>query len=99
MSVRRIEVMRKTPGSLFLAIAAVLFSPPVRAQQVAVETPQTMLSAQIRTQGFTCDKALGATRDRKRSQPDRAVWVLKCSNATYRVTRTPDMAAKVEPLP
>ena len=91
--------MRKTPGSLFLAIAAVFFSPPVRAQQVAVETPQTMLSAQIRTQGFTCDKALGATRDRKRSQPDRAVWVLKCSNATYRVTRAPDMAAKVEPLP
>ncbi|ANW04489.1 hypothetical protein LMTR13_34525 [Bradyrhizobium icense] len=91
--------MRKTQGSLLLAIAAVLFSPPVGAQQVAAETPQTMLSAQIRTQGFTCDKALGATRDRKRSQPDRVVWVLKCSNATYRVTRAPDMAAKVEPLP
>jgi hypothetical protein len=53
---------------------------------------------QIRLQGFACDKALGATRDKKRSQPDRAVWVLKCSNATYRVTRAPDMAAKVEPL-
>jgi hypothetical protein len=26
------------------------------------------------------------------------VWVLKCSNATYRVSRFPDMAAKVEPL-
>jgi hypothetical protein len=91
--------MRKTLGSLLLAIAAVLFSPPMRAQQVADETPQTMLSAQIRIQGFTCDKALGATRDKKRSRPDRAVWVLKCSNATYRVTRAPDMTAKVEPLP
>jgi len=95
--------MFKTPESLrrslLLAIAAVLFSPQVRAQQVAAETPQTILAAQIRTQGFTCDKALGATRDRKRSHPDRAVWVLKCSNATYRVTRAPDMAAKVEPLP
>jgi hypothetical protein len=91
--------MRKTPGSLLLAIAAVLFSPQVRAQQVAAETPQTVLSAQIRIQGFTCDKALGATRDRKRSRPDLPVWVLKCSNATYRVTRAPDMAAKVEPLP
>jgi hypothetical protein len=84
---------------LLPAIAAVLFSPQVRAQQVAAETPRTILAAQIRTQGFVCDKALGATRDRKRSHPDRAVWVLKCSNATYRVTRAPDMAAKVEPLP
>ena len=91
--------MHKTPGSLLLAIAAVLFSPQVRAQPIPAETPQTVLSAQIRIQGFTCDKALGAMRDRKRSRPDRAVWVLKCSNATYRVTRAPDMAAKVEPLP
>ena len=90
--------MRKTPGSLLLAIAAVLFSPQVRAQPVAAETPQTMLSAQIRIQGFTCDKALGATRDKKRSRPDHDVWVLKCSNATYRVSRAPDMAARVEPL-
>ena len=91
--------MGKISGPLLLAIAAVLFSPQVRAQPVAAETPQTMLSAQIRLQGFTCDKALGATRDKKRSQPDRAVWVLKCSNATDRVTRAPYMAAKVEPLP
>lgn len=90
--------MCKTPGLLLLALAAVLFSPPAGAQQVAAETPQTMLSAQIRLQGFTCDKALGATRDKRRSRPDRAVWVLRCSNATYRVTRAPDMAAKVEPL-
>lgn len=104
MPALRVEVMYKAPGSLLrslsLTIAAVLLlSPQVRAQQAAAETPQTMLSAQIRTQGFTCDKALGATRDKKRSRPDRAVWVLKCSNATYRVTRAPDMAAKVEPLP
>jgi hypothetical protein len=91
--------MHKTLGSLLLAITVVLLGSQVRAQQVAAETPQTMLAAQIRTQGFTCDKALGATRDKKRSRPDRAVWVLKCSNATYRVTRAPDMAAKVEALP
>jgi hypothetical protein len=99
MSVLRVKVMHKTFGSLLLAITAVLLGSQARAQQAAAETPQTMLAAQIRTQGFTCDKALGAARDRKRSQPDRAVWVLRCSNATYRVTRAPDMAAKVEPLP
>ena len=91
--------MYKTPGSLFIAIAAVLFSPQVRAQQVAAETPQNMLSAQIRMQGFTCDKSLGAVRDKKRSRPDHEVWILRCSNATYRVSRAPDMAARVEPLP
>ena len=91
--------MNKATGSILLTVAAVVFSPQAWAQQVAAETPQTMLSAQIRTQGFTCDKALGATRDKKRSRPDHDVWVLKCSNATYRVSRAPDLAAKVEPLP
>jgi hypothetical protein len=57
-----------------------------------------MLSAQIRLQGFACDQALKATRDAKRSRPDREVWVLKCSNATYRVSRAPDMFASVERL-
>ena len=91
--------MNKATGSMLVAVAAVLFSPQVRAQTVAVETPQSMLSAQIRTQGFTCDKALGATRDKRRSRPDHEVWVLRCSNATYRVSRAPDMAARVQPLP
>lgn len=57
-----------------------------------------MLAAQIRSQGFACDKALKATRDAKRSRPDLGVWVLKCSNATYRVSRAPDMSAKVDQL-
>ena len=95
--------MHKPFELMLLAAAAVLFSPLVRAQQatatlVASETPRSMLAAQIRMQGFTCDKPLGAVRDKKRSRPDRAVWVLRCSNATYRVSRAPDMAANVEPL-
>jgi hypothetical protein len=90
--------MNKSTGSMLVAVAAVLFSPQVRAQTAAAETPQSMLSAQIRTQGFACDKALGATRDKRRSRPDHEVWVLRCSNATYRVSRAPDMAARVEPL-
>jgi hypothetical protein len=77
-----------------LAVALALGGTSVRAE----ETIQSMLAAQIRTQGFTCEKVLGAARDAKRSRPDYAVWVLKCSNANYRVGRAPDMAAKVEPL-
>jgi hypothetical protein len=39
-----------------------------------------------------------ATRDVKLSKPDYDVWVLACKNATYRIGRYPDMAAKVEKL-
>jgi hypothetical protein len=98
------KVMNKLLAAMLLAAAAVVSSPSVRAQQatvtlVAAEQPQDMLAAQIRIQGFTCDKALGAVKDKKRSRPDHDVWILKCGNATYRVSRAPDMAAKVEPLP
>jgi hypothetical protein len=57
-----------------------------------------MLAVTIRAEGFTCDKPLRAARDAKRSRPDRGVWVLKCSNAMYRISRSPDMPAKVELL-
>ena len=95
--------MNKPRAAMLLAFAAVFSSPSVRAQQataaqVGTETPQGTLAAQIRMQGFACDKALGAVRDTKRSRPDHAVWVLTCGNATYRISRAPDMAAKVEPL-
>ncbi|MCW2078548.1 UNVERIFIED_ORG: hypothetical protein M2193_000723 [Bradyrhizobium japonicum] len=90
--------MHRASGSLLFAIAFILFGPQVRAQQIPAETIQGMLAAQIRTQGFTCEKPLGARKDAKLSRPDRDVWVLKCSNAMYRISRVPDMAAKVEPL-
>jgi hypothetical protein len=95
--------MYKLLGSILLAAAAVVFSPVVRAQQatatpVAAETLQSMLAVAVRAEGFTCDKPLSAVRNAKRSRPDRGVWVLKCSNAMYRITRSPDIAAKVEPL-
>lgn len=56
------------------------------------------LAAHIRTQGFACRNPLEATRDAKRSRPNHAVWVLKCENATYRIGRYPNLAAKVEKL-
>lgn len=71
---------------------------PVVAQQMAADSVKGMLAAQIRTQGFACDEALKARRDSKRSRPDLGVWVLQCNNATYRISRAPDMSAKVEPL-
>ena len=83
--------------TLALVVAGALTADGASAQ-AAEESIQGMLAAQIRSQGFVCDKPLGATKDAKRSRPDHIVWVLKCSNASYRVGRAPDMAATVEPL-
>jgi hypothetical protein len=66
--------------------------------QAARELPREVLAAQMRMQGVACDKPLSAVRDAKRSRPDYAVWVLKCNNAIYRISRAPDMTAKVEQL-
>ncbi|WLB24113.1 hypothetical protein [Bradyrhizobium japonicum] len=66
--------------------------------QAAGETPKDMLAAQVRMQSVSCDKPFSAVRDVKRSKLDHEVWVLKCSNATYGISRFPDMAAQVERL-
>ena len=88
--------MRKTVVSGLSGLVAVLFWTGAHAQ--GGESPQDVLAAQIRTQGFACDKALSSRRDAKRSKPDHQVWVLRCSNATYRVSRFPDMAAQVQKI-
>ncbi len=63
------------------------------------EKSKDIIAAQIRDQGFACNKALGAVRDRAASKPNEAVWTLTCENASYRVRLVPNMAAHVELLP
>jgi hypothetical protein len=54
-----------------------------------------VIATQIRKQGFSCDKPISSERDRQRSKPDTAVWVLKCVTGMYRVYLVPKRAAKV----
>jgi hypothetical protein len=82
----------------FLVIASVPMEWPGSVARAAGESPKVVLAAQIRSQGIVCDKPKRAVRDAKRSKPDYDVWVLTCENATYRVSRYPDLAAKVERL-
>jgi hypothetical protein len=65
---------------------------------LAQEAPKTLLAAQVRDQGFRCDKPVRARRDLARSKPDSAVWVLRCEASTYRLRLVPDMAARVQRL-
>jgi hypothetical protein len=88
---------------LLTGVAIVFSCACLQAQSLAqtsraTGSPRDMLAAQIRTQGFACKKALHARRDARRSRADHDVWVLTCSNATYRVGLVPDMAASVKQL-
>lgn len=82
------------PGRTVLYAALVAAAALVGAADAQQERPAETIAAQIRTQGFRCDKALGA--ERVSHAPNAAVWILRCGNATYRVRLTPDMAAQVE---
>jgi hypothetical protein len=62
---------------------------------VRAETSAAIIAAQIRMQGYACEGPLGATKNRKISKPNAAIWTLRCKNATYRVHLVPDMGAKV----
>jgi len=64
----------------------------------AQEPTKDLLAAQIRDQGYRCSKPLSANKDLKLSRPDKAVWVLRCKNRTYRLRLVPDMAARVQRL-
>jgi hypothetical protein len=74
-----------------MVVAAV---PGARAQDPAKD----VLADQARPQGHACATALSAERDPARSRPDEPVWILRCSDATWRVRLIPDMAARIERL-
>jgi hypothetical protein len=81
---------------LFLLLATMPLERSGLIARVVAETVKDMLAAQVRSQGIVCDKPRQATRDAKRSKPDHDVWILTCENAIYRVSRYPDLAAKIE---
>jgi hypothetical protein len=86
--------MKSDLGSVPLGMIMLQFA--VSMAIAAEEMPAEIIAAQIRDQGYACEKAISAKRDGERS--DDAVWILKCQNATYRVRLVPDMAAHVERL-
>jgi hypothetical protein len=92
-------MMRRCLLAFMLTGATVIATAPLGSvAHAAGQIAKDEIAAQIRIQGYACDQALRAVQDKRRSKPDHDVWVLKCSNATYRFSRYPDMAAKVEVL-
>jgi hypothetical protein len=86
-----------------ILIAIVSFYPALgvaadTADPGLAERPDAVLAGQVRQQGHLCDKSLEAHRDEALSRADEPVWILTCSNATYRIRLRPDMKARIEPI-
>lgn len=77
------------PVGLTLALAAA-------TAHAQIIPPAEDIAAQVRTQGFPCEGSASALKLVKQSWPDEPLWILTCTNATYRVRLIPDMAAKIE---
>ena len=94
--------VKRWPARAAGLLAAMLCLFPTRGvAQAATDADGTaalaaIIADQIREQGFACDKALQANLDPALSRPGEPVWILVCSNATYRVTVRADRAARVE---
>jgi hypothetical protein len=97
--------MTKTVGlrSLYLGLVTVVIPGlgglklmPTHISEARAVDEAAIIAAQIRKQGFVCDRPLRAEPDRERSKANVAVWVLKCQNAAYRVRLIPRKAAGVE---
>ena len=80
----------------FLTVAAAVDG--LGGGHAVAETPTEIVAAKIRMQGFACDKAVSAERDRAASKPNAAVWRLECADYSYRVRLVPNMAADVRPM-
>jgi hypothetical protein len=94
------ETMRRYWLASALLLGAMSFAngPSLSVAHAAGNSPKDDIAAQVRIQGYACDRPLRAVLDKRQSRPDHEVWILKCSNATYRFSRYPDMAARIEVL-
>lgn len=98
--------MKVNPAVLFyscLALMLVSTGGDYVARQIspaayAEEAPSEGLAAELRRQGHRCEGPVVAERDAERSRPDGQVWVIRCTNATYRMRLVPDQAAHVEKI-
>lgn len=95
--------MRRTVGLLALFVSCVTAAEPYVGSQWICLRPEALaadekkvIAAQIRKQGFPCERPLSAERDPQHSKPNVPAWILKCENARYRVGLVPHRPARVE---
>lgn len=79
-----------------VAISVPSLAIPATAQ--SLEESAKIIAAQLLKQGIACSMPRHATRDAQRSKPNENVWVVRCDEATYRVTLIPRRQAEIVPI-
>jgi hypothetical protein len=71
---------------------------PTAAWSLSSEEVAEVVAAQLRRQGVACSKPKDALPDLTNSMPHEKAWVLRCDEASYRVTLIPRRRARITPL-
>lgn len=88
--------MKRILACLFFCFAAVL-DPGTAAAQTQ-EAALEAVAAAVRQRGHSCAEPRSVEHDAEHSSPDEKAWIIRCENATYRVTFKGDTGADVERL-
>jgi hypothetical protein len=84
--------------ALFATALAVAFAKVPVLPASAQEDAKIVIATQVRAQQHPCGTPEKAVRDEALSEPDAAVWILTCDDATYQVRLHPSMAADIKKL-
>lgn len=80
------------------ALAATAQLNPAAAFATPPEKAPRIVAAQVRRQGVACTTPRGAMLDSENSRPHETVWILRCDEASYRVTLIPPLGARITPV-
>jgi hypothetical protein len=93
-------IMQARSRRFFLvgALGAIAQLLPTAAWSVSSANAAEIIAAQLRRQGVSCSNPKDALPDLGNSVPHEKVWVLRCDEASYRVTLSPRTRARITPL-
>jgi hypothetical protein len=81
-----------------LTLAATAQLNPAAASAAQSEPVPGIIAAQLHRQGVACTTPRGAALDSENSIAHETVWVLRCDEASYRVTLIPHLRARIAPV-
>jgi hypothetical protein len=87
--------------ALFLLVevlGAIAQLKPTAAFAASSEKAPEIIAAQVRRQGIACTTPRGSVLESKNSTPHETVWILRCDEASYRVTLIPHLGARITPV-
>jgi hypothetical protein len=80
------------------ALTAIAHFNPGAAFAASSEKAPGIVAAQVRRQGVACTTPRGTVLESNDSTPHETVWILRCDEASYRVTLIPHLGARITPV-